>query len=97
MDAPDYLKAIFLEVIPAIPVLVTVTGAIYTSPVIKLIIARNNDLWEVILFLPIVISIDGAGSAERTTRLTIKRTSRGFFTSDMTFDTYCGCLVQLRF
>lgn len=28
MDVPDYLKAIFLEVIPAIPVLVPVTAAI---------------------------------------------------------------------
>lgn len=44
-----------------------------------------------------MISIDGAGSAERTTRLTIKRTSEGFFASDMTFDAYCERLVQLRF
>jgi hypothetical protein len=73
-------------------------AAMYTSPVIKqaLIIARNNGLWEGMLFLPVMISIDGAGSAVRTTRLTIKRTE-GCFTSDVTFDTYYGCLVQLRF
>ncbi|KIK43735.1 hypothetical protein CY34DRAFT_803470 [Suillus luteus UH-Slu-Lm8-n1] len=56
-------------------------AAIYTSPVIKqaLIIARNNGLWEVMLFLPVMISIDGADSAVHTTRLMIKHTEGCFY------------------